>query len=297
MRTTRALAQGYCLAALVAGCSSSSSPAPSEGPADASGGTTVGDGGAVADAAPDGTTASDGGGGGSVSGIVVDFSASNAVKNFDATQYPALSGVSVCVYGNTSVPCVTTDASGKYSLVGLPSGALLYLSYMKTGFAPVLYGVTPTAGTPVSAPAILEDSTAAADSWATDGGAPTDPTKGAILFGALMAGPSTSPFHEVFGGTEYFYVGGYTVTISPAATAGPVYTSANWAPDPSLTSSSAAGWGFFTAPPGDYTLTFTLASMTCGTTTTKVVAGYWTTYVGTLCSGASGAGGLDGGSD
>jgi hypothetical protein len=249
-------------------------------------------GGAVADATPDGATAGEAGAAASVSGLVVDASMSNATKNFDATQYPALSGVAVCVYGNTSVPCVTTDASGKYTLAGVPSGALVYLSYSKTGYGPTLYGVTPTAGPTVSAPAIFLDTTAVDDSWGTEGGVPPDPTKGTIDFGALVAGPSTSPIHEVFGGTEYFYLSGYTVTISPAATAGPVYTSASWAPDPSLTSSSTAGWGFFTAPPGDYTLTFTHPSMTCGTTTTKVVAGYWTTYVGVLCSGGS-----DGGSD
>ncbi len=135
----------------------------------------------------------------------------------------------------------------------------------KTGYGPTLYGVTPTAGPTVSAPAIFLDTTAVDDSWGTEGGVPPDPTKGTILFGALVAGPSTSPIHEVFGGTEYFYLSGYTVTISPAATAGPVYTSASWAPDPSLTSSSTAGWGFFTAPPGDYTLTFAHPSLTCGT--------------------------------
>jgi hypothetical protein len=258
----------------------------------------LGDGGVVADAAPEGTTVSEGGAVASVSGLVADFSTSSAAKNFDATQYPALSGVAVCAYGNTSVPCATTDASGKYTLTGVPSGALVYLSYAKTGYGPTLYGVTPTAGQTVSAPAIFMDSTAVADSWGTEGGAPPDPTKGTILFGALTGGPSTSPIHEVFDGTEYFYLSGYTVTISPAATAGPVYTSASWAPDPPLTSSSTAGWGFFTALPGDYTLTFTHPSLTCGTTTTKVVAGYWTTYVGTLCSGGSAdGGGLDGGSD
>ena len=115
-----------------------------------------------------------------------------------------------------------------------------------------------------------------------------------------MTGPSTSPFHEVFSGIEYFYVEGFKVTISPSGTAGPVYTSASWAPNPSLTSSSAAGWGFFEAPPGDYTLTFTHPTMSCvaTTTTTTVVAGYDTTYVGALCSAPSAdGGGVDGSSD
>ena len=114
----------------------------------------------------------------SVSGVVVDSSASNATKNFDATQYPPLSGAQVCVYGHASVPCVTTDASGKYALPGVPTGKPLYLSYTKTGFRSMLYGVTPTAGQNVNAPAIFLDGMAAANSWVTGGGASADATRG-----------------------------------------------------------------------------------------------------------------------
>ena len=95
----------------------------------------------------------------------------------------------------------------------------------------------------------------------------------------------------MFGTTELFYLEGFTATISPAATAGPTYTSASWAPDKSLKASSAAGWGTFQAAPGDYTVTIAHPGMTCGSTQTKVVAGFSTTYVGNLCSPAASDGG------
>ena len=233
-----------------------------------------------------------------MSGVVVDSTNGDATSNFDATKYPAVSGVEVCVYDDAAVPCVATDASGNYTLVRVPSGKPIYVSYTKAGYVPYLYGVTPAAGQTTSALPIFYETTAYTDSWETMGGAKPDPTKGMILFGAVTTAPSASPFHEMFGGAELFYVPGFTVTISPAAIVGPIYTSTNWAPDPSLASSSEAGFGFFQASPGDYTLTFTHPTMSCETVATKVVAGYKTTNVGALCTALSPAsGGVDGGSD
>jgi hypothetical protein len=68
----------------------------------------------------------------------------------------------------------------------------------------------------------------------------------------------------MFGTTELFYLAGFSSTIAPAATAGPVFTSAAWAPDAALTTSSSAGWGFYQAAPGDYTITITHPTHTCG---------------------------------
>src|SRR5262249_28863580 len=126
------------------------------------------------------------------------------------------------------------------------------------------------------------------------GGVAPDANAGEILFGATTLTASSTPFHEFFGATELYYVKGFSATISPAAKAGPVFTSEKWEPDASLKVSSAAGWGFFLANPGDYTVTITHPTMTCGSVTTKVVKGYSTTYVGTLCTpNASDAGSPD----
>jgi hypothetical protein len=81
-------------------------------------------------------------------------------------------------------------------------------------------------------------------------------------------------------------------------THGPFYASSAWKIDKTLQESSAAGWGFMTAAPGDYTLKFSHPTLKCGSTTTKVVAGYDTTYVGTVCAPAPTDGGAsDGGGD
>jgi hypothetical protein len=293
----------FCLPVTAAGCSNDESPLVSEaGTPDAT--STGGSGGSSGDGAAGkstggaGGTAADGGNGVVVSGLVVDFDTSDAKKNFDATKYPPLSGVEVCVYEDSSIPCVKTGADGKYSLHGVPAGVSLYLSYNKTDYSPNLYGITATAGQNVDAPAILLTTLAFSEAWAKKGGTTYDPKYGTILFGATTLGPSNTPFKQFFGTTELFYLDGFSVAVSPAVKSGPVFTSAAWAPDPALKTASAAGWGYIQAAPGTYTLTITHPTMTCGTATTKVVAGYWTTYVGTLCSPKGDAGGpVDAGRD
>jgi hypothetical protein len=270
--------------AVIAACSSgSASPGGSVGdaePDDSSNSSPVADaGGGEASALSSDASAA------SVTGLVVDASNLSAAKNFDATQYPAVPGVQVCVYGESSVPCATTDASGKYTLA-VPAGAAVTLSYNKTGYTPYLYAVAAqSAGATDDAPAILITTTTSGNSFLTMAGGTPDPTKGQILFGGGTIGPSPGAiYHEMFGAFDYYYAPGYSVTISPAATVGPVYVSATWAPDPSLTASSNAGWGIIQVPPGKYTLTYSSPNLSCGTATTTVVAGYTTTYVGVACS-------------
>ena len=267
----------------VAACSSSSSPSGASPGGDDGGALPASDaGGSPPEAAP-------ASGGVSVIGEVADGSNLTAASNFDVTKYSGLTGVEVCVYGDTSVPCVTTDASGNYTLAA-PAGTAFTASYTKAGYQPILYAIAAAAeGGRVAAPAIFLTTTSSFDSFGTMGGATPDTTKGTILFGAGTVGPSAGAiYHEMFGAIDYYYIGGYTVTITPAATVGPVYVSASWEPNPSLTAASDAGWGFFQLPPGNYTLSFTSPTLSCGTTTATVVAGYVTTYVGVACSPGAG---------
>jgi hypothetical protein len=279
--------------AAIAACSSSSAAPNSASPGEDAGGTEpAADAGGSSDATASSTEggAADGGGA-SISGQVVDASAPTAAKNFDATQYSGLSGVEVCLYGQASAPCATTDANVNYSLA-VPLGAAFTISYSKTGYAPVLYAQgAQTAGTTDSLAAIFMTSTSSSDSFQTMAGMTPDPTKGLILFGGGTIGASPGAmYHEMFGTYDYYYVPGYSVTISPAATVGPVYVSAAWEPDPSLTAASVAGWGLIQAPPGNYTLMYSSPTLKCGTTTTTVVAGYSTTYVGVACSAGADSG-------
>jgi hypothetical protein len=267
----------------IAACSSSSgSPAS---PSGNDSGTPGVDGGGDAAASPIDGGQADAAGGAIVAGSVVDASTFTAAKNFDSSQYPGLAGVEVCAYGQSSVPCATTDASGKYTL-GVPAGPSLTLSYAKTGYQSVLYAIgTQAAGVTDAAAAIFLQTTSAFDSFQTTAGATPDPTKGVILFGGGTIGAAPgSTYHEMFGPYDYYYAPGYTVAVSPAPTVGPVYTSADWSPDPALTAASLAGWGYIQATPGAYTLTYSSSTLDCGSTTTTVVAGYVTTYVGVVCT-------------
>jgi hypothetical protein len=283
---------GIGLALSVVGCSSDTTGNPgADAGADATASGGKGGAGGSSGSGAKGGGKTDSGSGGAtpdagdvwVTGIVVDITDGDATKNFDGSKYPKLAGVKVCVYGDSSIPCAITDSSGKYALL-LPSGLTGYLSYEKDGYAPMLYGVTATAGQNTEAPAMLMTTSDYRDAFGVKGGVAPDPSTGEILFGATTLTASSTPFHEFFGATELYYVEGFSVGIRPAAKAGPVYTSETWEADATLKQASAAGWGFFQAAPGDYTLTIAHPGMTCGTVTTKVVKGYSTTYVGTLCT-------------
>ncbi len=272
--------------AVIAACSSNSAAPDGGSPGDDGGTTLVADTGVSEAAAPlpDGGSG-DAAGGPIVTGQVVDASVTSAAKNFDATQYPGLAGVDVCVYGQSSAPCTTTDANGSYTLA-VPAGAAVTMSYAKTGYASALYVLSAmAAGTTNATAAIFMSSTSTFDSFQTTAGATPDATKGVILFGGgtLGAAPG-SVYHETFGPYDYYYASGYSLTISPAATVGPVYVNTDWSPDPSLMAATTAGWGYIQAPPGMYTLTYSSPTLNCGMTTATVVAGYVTTYVGVTCT-------------
>jgi hypothetical protein len=220
--------------------------------------------------------------GATVTGVVVDISDGDAARNFDSTKYPVVPNVKVCVYENTSIPCATTDAEGKYSLQGLPESLDVYLSYEKDSFAPVLF--KPVTGTGNELPAILVVTTTYRDSFAKAGGIDPDENAGLIFFRANLLEDRGTSFKQKFGTTELYYLKGYSVSLEPASKAGPVYVSAEWKADASLTKSSPAGWGIIQAAPGNYTAKYTHPVLTCPPTTTKVVKGYITTYVGVVCA-------------
>jgi hypothetical protein len=221
-------------------------------------------------------------------GFVVDAS---TATGFDASKYSPLPGVEVCVFEDSSLPCAIATASGEYEFDGAPQNRPFHFSYKKSGFDSVLYPVGATAPGSYAAPFIAMASVSFNDGFMREVGVERDPTQGTIQFAAATPGTqSDSPFFQVFGGTGFVYLAGYQVSISPDANAGPFYVSAAWRPESRLMESSAAGWGFMTANPGDYMLTFKHPTYACGTIATKVVAGYSTVYVGAVCSPPNDAG-------
>lgn len=245
-----------------------SSPSAAAGAGAHSPSATAGAGGSVA--------------GVSVKGVVVDSSNGDATKNFDHTKYPALAGVKVCVYDDANLPCATTDSDGKYTLGGLPRNLDVYLSYEKDSFAPMLF--KPVPGTGDEMPAMLMLTREYRDAFAKAGGIEPDDSTGFIYFRANLLESRGTMFHQKFGAEEIYYLRAYSLDVTPAVKAGPVYVSSHWAPDAKLTVSSAAGWGIIQAGPGDYTLSYEHPSLTCPTVTAKVVKGFITAYVGVVCS-------------
>ena len=230
-----------------------------------------------------------------LAGVIVDDATFATTRNFSADAYPPVSGVKVCIYQNPSVPCATTNSNGLYT-IDVPIGPTSYISYEKTGYKSTLYGVMPTSNAPMAAPAIFLSTVEYSNAFLLAAGFTDDPDQGGALFGAVEGGPSNAPTHELIGTMEFFYLSGFTIAVSPSPAADPVYTSDSWRPDRSLKKSSTAGWGFFPAKPGDYTVTFTAPGYSCLPKTTKLVAGYNTTYVGGLCGMVTDDGGIaDGG--
>lgn len=226
-------------------------------------------------------------------GIVVDASSGSG---FDATKYTRITGVEVCVYDDPTLPCATSTSAGDYEFDGAPENRPFYFSYKKDGFDSVLFPVGATAAGSYVTPFIVMAPTAYSDGFAQKAGVTRDVNMGRIHFAAVTRGaPTDSPFFQVFGNAGFVYLKGYKVSVSPAVNHGPFYVSDAWEVDPALVESSTAGWGFVATTPGDYTLSYAHPTLACGTTSTKVVAGYTTIYVGTICS-SSRDGGADGGS-
>ncbi|HET6335225.1 MAG TPA: hypothetical protein VFG30_18500 [Polyangiales bacterium] len=221
-----------------------------------------------------------------VTGVVVDVTDGDAARNFDYTKYPVVPGVKVCVYDNSKIPCATTDAGGKYSLAGLPEALDVYLSYQKDSLAPMLFKAVSGIGNEM--PAMLMVSTTYRDSFAKAGGIEPDENAGLIFFGANLLEDRRTPFKQMFGTSEVYYLRGYQARLLPASKAGPVYVSADWKADASLTTSSQAGWGILQAAPGDYEMRYSHSAVTCPPVTTKVVEGYVTAYVRSVCAADTG---------
>jgi hypothetical protein len=252
-----------------------------------SGGFMTGGSGGATTGGSGGTGGSMGGSGGevdsgarvSMTGIVVDFSTGTG---FDSSAYDPLEGVEVCVEEHASIECATTGTDGTYT-IELPSETPVVLTFEKEDFGSVRYAFT-TGTSDGTIQGVLIAPSSTLSSWYADLGVPEDPSLGTILFGAMRSATGApGAVTQVWGETTLEYVEGFTVTIAPDANHGPYFTSAEWEPDAALTESSLSGWGMFITAPGAYTLTFTHPELDCGSVETTVVAGFATTYVGTVC--------------
>ncbi len=260
----------------------------SEGGVDDAGAT--GEGGAGEGGAPDGGSGEAGAEGDD--GGASDASFSQKVDGASLANLPPLPGVTVCVYQNSAIPCVTTQADGTFTLPGLPVRADIVLSLQKTGYQSYLLPIE-TASTDMDGrnnPVFMSPT----------GAQPNLPftvdlqTKGLIDAFAVSVGGAAM---NVFTGTK-----DTLVTLTPASGKGPYFVNDDNQIDLSATSFVGSTALYYNVDPGTYTLTYSNPSYDCepisfpfgqfGFPITSpahslkivVAAGYVTGIVGALCT-------------
>lgn len=251
----------------------------------------------------------------SVSGLLVEYAAGNGFTGY--TEQPSekvLEGVTVCLEApvelKADIPCTTTDAEGKFTLSKLPPNRNAampiygYLSFKKDGYLPGLQSFTLGDGSQALANQIRLFSNATAAAIATKaGGKVPDASTSWLIVDAVKfdVGGAVGPYTVEQGALRLKLLDGVTVTPTPAAGIGPLYTDADeiislgavgddaGAGDP-LDKTSISGFSFFLNVPAvdagtAYKLAFEHPTLNCGNTALDVLAfpGYVMTEIGTAC--------------
>jgi hypothetical protein len=214
--------------------------------------------------------------------------AGNAISLGDL---PPVSGVQVCIYQNSSFPCVTTQADGTFTMPGLPIRADVVLSFTKSGFLSYLLPIE-TASIDMdgrSNPIFMDRAPGYLPPGLT-----YDMTKGEISAFAVSIGGAD--------GGSFVGVQGTKIALSPMSGSGPYFSDQNGLPAPSATSFVGNSASYFNVDPGSYTLTYANSGYDCepisfpfgqfGIPVTTpahslkitVGAGYVTGIVGVLCT-------------
>ena len=167
-----------------------------------------------------------------------------------------LDGVTVCVVQHSEIPCVTTDASGAFTVAKVSPGENLGFSFTKTGY----YGV------------VLLAHTGTADLKLPTANMSTDAAETALFQAAGWTYPSADQgiLHvhvEGAGQTSCDGLGQNTLTASSGATAVYEKTCADantpGGPDPTLTATTTSGNADFMVGPGSVAATDTTSNLLC----------------------------------
>jgi hypothetical protein len=215
-----------------------------------------------------------------------------------AGGYQNLAGVSVCVYQNAAIPCVTTDANGIFTISGLPAVSNMALTFHRDGYVPVLTAIA-TPNTDIDglsgagSPLLMTSSTVPSKTPV-----PVDiATKGVVTVIAIIPGSSGRP-------TDSTGDVGAKISLSPMTGNGPYFLDqTNTAFVPSATSMVYEAAVYFNLDPGDYEITIDDPNHSCSPlspllglygypappTSVKfpIVAGYGTSAVGFYCTAKS----------
>jgi len=261
-RRASALALVATVAAALAACGSDDDGGGSGGSGGTGGGSSGSGGSATGGSAGaggiTGGAAGTGGAGGTTdAGATITMSGQVRELQVGGGLGAPIAGVQICLKDAATLPCVTTDPTGKYSIAGIPTNTEGVTLFTKTGYANMaLVGTTGTTDVIVNQ---MMPTTALAQTFATAAGF-TWPLAGKSIIGFGTVNETVGDAGPVLTG-----VPGAAVAITPASGKGPVYLGASSLPDTAATATSTAGGGFFgDLPPGMYTLKVTSPSgMTC----------------------------------
>lgn len=199
-----------------------------------------------------------------VSGLVTGF----------AEQSP-IAGAQVCFQGGDAMPCVTTDANGRYELTDVPPGIEGAIVVSADGYMPgATWGVTSDGFMAIDQGLL---SAAAVEAFAAAVGTPFDDTKAHIAVGVS---DGMNP------------VAGATLSITPASGV-QAYVGDDGLPNPMLDATQTSGvGGWIDVEPGEVELAVTHPSATCApsasaipgsaanTTRLPLLAGHFNNVVG-----------------
>jgi hypothetical protein len=235
----------------------------------------------------------------SIGGVVTEFTAgAGFAGTTEAAKETPLAGVEVCLREpKLNVACVKTDASGKFTLTGIPPNRNLavpvtaFVSFVKAGYLSMLRATALGNGNQTFSPQTRLYTTADAQAVATALGVGLPDSKtGWLGLGAFALNPDDTKRLSAFseGTTKQITVEGATFSMDPARGSGPYYADASEqfsSPDASSGSTSIAGFGyFFDVPAGKYDVAVSHPKLECGgAINLEVVPGFVFSYVDALC--------------
>jgi hypothetical protein len=206
-------------------------------------------------------------GAGGASGAPAGVTGSGTALGYDGNLAMAkpIEGVAVCVLDHSEIPCVMTDGAGQFALPGIPPGADVAISFTKTGY----YGEVEVTHSPTtdfhlgafgSGPNEMFTDAYAAQFFQSAGWTYPSADKG-VLFSKVAPVGLMNACMGVDKATLTASTGG-TPVYGIACTVGGDHNGPGTA-DPTLTTTSAIGEGFFLVAPGPIDLTAMHPTLKC----------------------------------
>ena len=168
----------------------------------------------------------------------------------DALDGAPLAGVELCITSPSGIPCVTTDATGAYTIAELPARTRVTATVSKADYYPVAAAFITRDGDFTIDAVLLKK--ALVELAFTTAGVTLDTNKGAVLVRA---------YDPALGQTSA--VAGLSGEISPAAGEGPFYNAAQSIPPDAEATSDSGTWSVVNLDAGTYQVRTSGTGRTC----------------------------------